>query len=376
MELVEGQTIRELIENQQLDLLGAVDIASQVADGLAKAHELGIVHRDIKPANVMINGDGHAKILDFGLAKLLGNYGEPGAGAVEGAQAAQLARTTLPGVVRGTAAYMSPEQVRGATVDGRTDLFSLGVLLFEMVTGKSPFQRENFVDSLHAVAFEEPPSLASLGAHVPNELERILSRCLKKQPAERYPDARSLARDLRELRRQSEAGVASKTAWRFNWTATWDRVRRVTPAQALGIGVALGLVALVLFVRPRAPQVGVLDFLILMAVAFGIYRRFRLRRPKMQERFVKRAAKIPEVLLITFHADQFTIVVERPVVQLYSRINALLSACNRKLLFGQPMTVAIVPDASEDKTRQLLESPGVQYVRPDVLKRPPKLNPP
>jgi eukaryotic-like serine/threonine-protein kinase len=212
MELVEGKTVRELIQTGELDLLGAVDIVVQAAEGLAKAHELGIVHRDIKPANIMVTADGHAKILDFGLAKLLDRSPKTTA-AIPPAEASP-ALTTQPGVVMGTAAYMSPEQVRGAPLDGRSDIFSLGVLLFEMATGQSPFQRESFVDSLHAVAYDEPPPLVSLRSHLPEELQRIVSRCLRKRPEDRYADAHLLARDLRQLRRSTEAGLAPRTDWR------------------------------------------------------------------------------------------------------------------------------------------------------------------
>src|SRR5437588_2870745 len=170
MELVEGKTVRQLVQARELDLLGTMDIAIQVADGLGKAHELGIVHRDIKPANVMRTSDGHVKILDFGLAKVLAQGAGVGVEATQRLHESQLARTQ-PGVVMGTPAYMSPEQIRGLPVDSRSDIFGLGVLLFEMATSQSPFQRENSMDALHAAAFEDTPPMNSIQPHIPDELQ-------------------------------------------------------------------------------------------------------------------------------------------------------------------------------------------------------------
>ena len=149
--------------------------------------------------------------------------------------AAELAQCTLPGVVMGTAAYMSPEQVRGIAIDGRADIFSLGVLLFEMATGQSPFQRENFMDSLHAVAFENPPSLLLAG---PSARRAPADRLAlpAQRPGERYANARLLARDLRELRRNTEAGVLIRTSWRVRLADSWERL---TPLAALAVYLAL-----------------------------------------------------------------------------------------------------------------------------------------
>ena len=226
MELVEGKTVRELVQNRELDLLGTIDVALQIAEGLARAHEQGIVHRDIKPANVMLTPDARVKILDFGLAKLLDRGKGPGPTGTLVLDEAQVAQTQS-GMVMGTPAYMSPEQVRGVPVDSRADIFSLGVLLFEMATGRSPFQRENFMDSLHAVAFDEAPPMNSLQAHIPDGLQRIVSRCLKKRPEDRYPDARLLVEDLRLLRRDTAAGVASKPTWQQRMADAWERLRHV-----------------------------------------------------------------------------------------------------------------------------------------------------
>jgi serine/threonine protein kinase len=364
MELVEGKTVRELIQARQLDLLGVVDVVTQAAEGLAKAHDLGVVHRDIKPANIMLTGDGHVKILDFGLAKLLDSAPQLTAGAPA---EASLALTTLPGVVMGTAAYMSPEQVRGAPLDGRADIFSLGVLLYEMATGSSPFQRESFVDSLHAVAFDEPPPLASLRGHLPDELQRIVSRCLKKRPEDRYPDARLLARDLRQLRRSTEAGLAPATNWRVRLAETWDRIRHLPPSQYIWFAALLGGAGLALSLSFSRIGPGGVAFLAVAGVL--LFRHIRNRPQRLQEAFVRRMAKIPEVRVVAVQDRQFTVVVDRPVAQLYARINQQLRVLNRKLYFGRPMTAAILHDLSAERTQHLLTGPGVQYLREDVLRR-------
>jgi hypothetical protein len=363
MELVEGKTVRELIQAGGLDLLGVIDLVIQAAEGLARAHELGIVHRDIKPANIMVTHDGHVKILDFGLAKLLDR--SPTLGA-PGSAAAPLAQTTLPGVVMGTAAYMSPEQVRGIAVDGRSDIFSLGVLLFEMATAQSPFQRENFMDSLHAVAFENPPSLVSLRGHLPEELQRIVSRCLRKDPQERYADARLLARDLRDLRRHTEAGIAVRTSWRVRIAETWERLLHLPPSQYIWVGAGLAGAGFALYYS--LARLGPATSVFLGMAGLYLYRHVRTRPQRAQELFVRRIGKIPEVRLVTTQDRHFTVVVDRPVAQLYGRINQSLQSCNRKLYFGAPLTVSILHGLDPDRTNQLLSSPGVQFVREDVVR--------
>jgi eukaryotic-like serine/threonine-protein kinase len=171
MELVEGKTIRELVQNHQLDLLGAIDVALQVSAGLAKAHEFGIIHRDIKPANVIQTPEGHVKILDFGLAKLLDGNSST-LTFTGGVQNLSTVTQTQIGIVKGTPAYMSPEQIKGEAIDARTDLFSLGVMMFEMVTGTIPFQRPTPTEIMHAIAFDRTdhafPPAESAGGHAPD----------------------------------------------------------------------------------------------------------------------------------------------------------------------------------------------------------------
>ena len=195
MELVEGKTVRELAATGPLSFKRTLSICAQAADGLAKAHAAGIVHRDLKPENLMVSSDGFVKILDFGLAKLVEPKTEHESEALTMAGA-----RTQSGIVLGTVGYMSPEQASGAPLDFRSDQFALGVILYEMVTGRRAFARATAVDTLSAILHDEPEPVASLRAETSLPLRWLIERCLAKEPDERYASTRDLARDLAVLR--------------------------------------------------------------------------------------------------------------------------------------------------------------------------------
>jgi TolB-like protein len=188
-ELVAGDTLRVRLARGAIAPREAAEIAAQIAEGLAAAHEKGVIHRDIKPENVVLSPSGLARILDFGLAKRTERA------AIED-EVTQSALATEPGMIAGTVGYMSPEQVRGERVDGRSDVFSLGVVLWEMVTGRRPFRGESHIETMNAILKEDPPPDPNL-AGLPGELERIVRRCLEKRRENRYHSAADLAHDLR-----------------------------------------------------------------------------------------------------------------------------------------------------------------------------------
>jgi Tol biopolymer transport system component len=205
MELVEGQSLDHLIGRRGIRLNEALGYAVQIADGLAKAHAAGIVHRDLKPTNVMVTADGLVKILDFGLAKLTENVPASEAGPTLTLDAEGKPRTE-EGTIVGTAAYMSPEQAEGNKVDARSDIFSFGSVLYEMLTGRRAFGRDSRIKTLAAVLNEEPKPASSVSEAVPAELERIIGRCLRKDPQRRWQNMSDLKVALQDLKEDSESG--------------------------------------------------------------------------------------------------------------------------------------------------------------------------
>ena len=188
-ELLEGETLRSMLSRGPLRIGRAVDHAVQIARGLAAAHDKGIVHRDLKPENVFVTRDGRVKVLDFGLAKLT----ERPAPSVEISHADTETRRTEPGAVMGTAGYMSPEQVRAQPADHRSDVFALGAILHEMLTGHRAFAAGTSVETMNAVLTVDPPPVDAKNEHVPPVLARIVRRCMEKAPESRFQSAHDLA---------------------------------------------------------------------------------------------------------------------------------------------------------------------------------------
>src|ERR1700723_2564495 len=229
-ELLEGHTLRELLQRGPIPIRKAIDYGVQVARGLAAAHEKGIVHRDLKPDNLFVTKDGRVKILDFGLAKL--TQPEPGVHTC----LPTVTHGTEAGVVMGTAGYMSPEQVRGAAVDPRSDIFSLGAILYEMLSGKRAFHRDTAADTMSAILKEDPPDLSETGRNVSPALERIVQHCLEKNPESRFHSASDIAFDLEHL-----SGLSGATA---KVTATAGARSHRGQLLAIMTGVAMGVVML------------------------------------------------------------------------------------------------------------------------------------
>src|SRR6266542_2744005 len=199
-ELIEGETLRQRLMRGRMELREAVDVAIQVASALAAAHETGIVHRDVKPENIMLRPDGYVKVLDFGIAKLA----EQQVPVTIRTDAALLLVETNLGSVLGTVRYMSPEQAYGAQVDQGTDIWSLGVVLYEMVTGHAPFTGDTPGETMSSILEKEPPPLTSYVPHTPAELQQIISKTLRKDREERYQSTHELLEALKGLRHKLE----------------------------------------------------------------------------------------------------------------------------------------------------------------------------
>ncbi|MFN8093845.1 MAG: protein kinase [Vicinamibacteria bacterium] len=223
-ELLEGETLRERIGGAALPARKAIEYAVQIARGLAAAHDKGIVHRDLKPENIFVTRDGRVKILDFGLAKLLTG---DGAGGSE-VQTFEHAAGTDAGTVMGTVGYMSPEQVRARPVDHRSDIFSFGAVLYEMLSGQRAFRGASSVETMNAILKEDPPALTAANRQLPPALERIVGHCLEKNPDERFQSARDVAFDLEHLSTTSAAAPVGADG----------RRRRLWPALAAVAAVA------------------------------------------------------------------------------------------------------------------------------------------
>src|SRR5437016_8022624 len=215
MEFIDGVTLSEKIHRDKAPLQKLLKYLTQVAEGLSKAHAAGIVHRDLKPDNIMITRDDYAKILDFGLAKLVETQRSLGLGSAASSEVGTriMAQQSLAGMVMGTAGYMSPEQAQGKVkeIDQRSDIFSFGCILFEAATGHKPFEGQDLLDSLHKIVHAPTPQIKETNTNAPSELQRIVRRCLAKDPEERYQTIKDVALELKEVR-QGMTGAAVDTS--------------------------------------------------------------------------------------------------------------------------------------------------------------------
>jgi len=247
MEKLEGESLKARIKGKPVDLDHLLDIGVQVADALVVSHSKGIVHRDIKPGNIFITPNGQVKILDFGLAKLakVGDLGTASDSSLEES-------LTQVGVIPGTAVYMSPEQARSETLDARSDIFSFGVVLYEMATGKKPFTGTNVVTTLHAVMNQKPAPPSSVNPAVPKELETIIGKAMEKDRTQRYQNASEMKADLQRLKKETESGLTrTKSRLPTLAKAGTNTFQKSNPKQ-IWVTLALAAVLLTLLVAVGA----------------------------------------------------------------------------------------------------------------------------
>src|SRR5262249_7711536 len=289
-EFIEGETLRDRMARKKMDFEDALDVAIQASSALAAAHKAGIVHRDIKPENIMLREDGYIKVLDFGLAKLV----EAQAPSAD-TEAQTVARiNTDPGTVMGTVNYMSPEQARGKTVDSRTDVFSLGVVVYEMVAGRPPFGGDSSTEVLAAILDREPPPLARFEPEAPPELQRIVSKALRKDREQRYQTIKDLLIDLRSLRDELnfeaklERSISPESAARGGITITGgvsvatahESSIRSDVVTARTTSSAEYIVSEIKRHKTGAAVALVVCIITIGAIAFGLYRFFGQHQPK------------------------------------------------------------------------------------------------
>ena len=249
-ELLEGETLREQIKRGRMAVRRAIEYGVQIARGLAAAHEKGIVHRDLKPENLFVTKDGRVKILDFGLAKLTHSAGSENATLTQ-------TEGTEAGVVMGTVGYMSPEQVRGQATDHRADIFAFGAILYEMLAGKRAFQKPTSPETMTAILNEDPPGISQINSNIPPALQRVVHRCLEKNPEQRFQSASDLAFALDAL---SEAGGSSPSGSAANVATGAGRRSKILVA---GVAVVIALSIGAYFYFHRKPKLTDKDTIVL-----------------------------------------------------------------------------------------------------------------
>jgi eukaryotic-like serine/threonine-protein kinase len=288
MEFIDGQTLRDCIHGDRIELKKLLRYLQNVAEGLAKAHAAGIVHRDLKPENIMITRDSHAKILDFGLAKLIEQRApSPSEKGSSEVITAMMPYQSTPGTVIGTVGYMSPEQAQGKTdeIDHRSDIFSFGCILYEAATRRRAFEGEDAIDSLHKIVYKPTPQISDVNPAAPSELQRIVRRCLAKDPEDRYQTIKDVAIELKDLRRELEDSATIRppsAASEASTEASPDLTLSATTTPPVALSTRASsveyLASGIKQHKAATLMVGGLLAVALLGVGFGVYKLTRPRK--------------------------------------------------------------------------------------------------
>jgi hypothetical protein len=279
----------------------------------------------------------------------------------------------MPGAIMGTLSYMSPEQARGKELDRRSDIFSLGIVLYEMVTAELPFKGETPLDTMHAIAYEEARPVTIVRRSLTPELHRIVFRCLRKNPDDRYPDAHALAADLRRLKQDIESGTKAGSgllaADRIRTWAEW--LKTSFPGGYKGLAILASAVAVTVVLVSVNFNWGALIGPVFMALFF--YRFVRNRKRRLLAAFAKKMGKFPEVRLVAIRENRVTVVLDKAPAKVYIRITALIEELNQRLFVGRNVTAEVKSEVPEAEVQAMLRQVGVVYAREEALpERSPK----
>jgi hypothetical protein len=270
----------------------------------------------------------------------------------------------MPGLVMGTINYMSPEQARGLPLDPRSDIFSLGVVFYEMLTGERPFKGDTPIDTMHSIAYEEARPVTIIRRNLPPEVHRIVSRCLRKRREDRYPDARALAADLKRLKQDLESGTQRTLPAGERFRQWLERVKSAVPLGSGGVAIVLAAVLVsIALLAVRINWGGLIGPAIII---FFVYRFARSRRRRMLAGFARKLGKLPAVRAVLAREDRVIIVVDRAQASVYLRVTSLIEDINRRLFVGKHIEAEVRDEVADDEFRNLLRQTGVLYVRDDA----------